>query len=893
MEQKNNFLHKKLPELQKSEEVQDAVDKHIRVTGEKVSNNPEARLNVYMERLEKIFLNEDEETRKRNIEMLRDKIHDAFVIKREDVPESYFELQKRVARERGQPVEEIPQNIKEQMIDVIIEDQIKSLDSWVDYLSSEDAVYPTWFKYFAFRNIVKLSQFDKELGKFKERTKATTAPFPDIYREALAQVSDLYESASRDKALFNDKDFQTFLSKKFPTQYADKIQQTLEHSQESKEQIEGQWIKYEKGNEEGAKKLFESLQSKGTGWCTAGHSTALTQIKRGDFHVFYTNDKEGNPTEPRLAIRMNGTDTIGEVRGVLPHQEVEPLLQEVLDEKLSTFGNEADKYKKKSSDMKHLTTLEKELGLQKKLSKEDILFIFESTEKIEGFGYQRDPRIQELQKKVTKENIQEAFNLDQSEVHLFFSNTIEYERKSENEKNLIIIQKKISDGTLLTPEDLYFIYGINMKIRGFDSGVKNSTDTFQYKISTIIKSRDLVKDCKVMFGENTVVADKKEDINEATTVYFTNSDNRLIQKEEDLQMFERSSRFNRLKKIIKDGGDFTKQDVIFIYKESTGTSYFFTPAERNELYEMRKFLKGSTLEKALDLKPEQIAETREDITDSTVLYTKSTDSLCDYLFGEDSNLGKITKKEVYEKKLSNEKMRNNIYRKLKNNTDLNKNEIDFVFRDKDYFKEESFEQKDELRSRVTFKNLKNVLGEDLAKAIQAMQEFTSSEDYTITFDRNKGNMYIPVLENDTNGSLFTLAIEIYDEHDLKTLTDNLTKYKYKLATKEEMSTYLSRSDLFLDTYETFVYGSGYVWARNDAWNHQGGTNTGTILSSDDKRLRNIYDFPDFHDSEQSEKLRFLVAITPIKDHEVIDHYENKEDDEKYLVEIEERLRAKK
>ena len=41
--------------------------------------------------------------------MFRDKIYDAFIIKKENFPESYFELQKRIARERGQAVEEIPE----------------------------------------------------------------------------------------------------------------------------------------------------------------------------------------------------------------------------------------------------------------------------------------------------------------------------------------------------------------------------------------------------------------------------------------------------------------------------------------------------------------------------------------------------------------------------------------------------------------------------------------------------------------------------------------------------------------------------------------------------------------------------------------------------------------
>lgn len=625
MEQKNNFLHKKLPELQKSEEVQDAVDKHIRVTGEKVSNNPEARLEVYMDRLEKIFLNEDEETRKRNIEMLRDKIHDAFVIKREDVPESYFELQKRVARERGEHIEEIPQSIKEQMIDVIIEDQVKSLDSWVDYLSSDDAVYPTWFKYFAFRNIVKLSQFDKELGKFKERTRATTAPFPDIYREALAQVSDLYESASRDKTLFNDKDFQVFLSKKFPTQYADKIQQALEHSQENKEQIEGQWVKYEKGNEEGAKKLFESLQSKGTGWCTAGQSTALTQIKSGDFYVFYTNDKEGNPTTPRLAIRMNGTNTIGEVRGVLPHQEVEPMLQEVLDDKLSTFGSEADKYKKKSSDMKHLTSIEKNLENKSNITKDDILFLFEISGKIEGFGYERDPRIYELRSKITRENTQEVFNL-----------------KSEE------------------------------------------------------------------------IADNFEEITDTTILYLPELGSFLSDQNEHKKRCSNIKHLTSIEKEIGKQANLSKEDVLFLF-ESTEKIEIFEFRRGPKVWELRKKITKENIQEVFNLKPEEIANDFEEITDTTILYFPELGS---FLSEKDYE------KEAYTKLLANLKELGKFCSEIKNNKTLSKDKLRLLY---------EIDNKTEiyLRTHEDIENLRDILNK-LFDRIK--EERNLLDDFAIIFE---------------------------------------------------------------------------------------------------------------------------------------------------------------
>ncbi|MFA6341092.1 MAG: hypothetical protein WCX27_02545, partial [Candidatus Paceibacterota bacterium] len=145
-------LHLKDTELQTSPEVQEAVVRQERHTGEKIPNDPKERIEAYMDRLENIFLNPDEHTRERNLEMFRDKIYDALIIKRENFPESYFDLQMRVARERGQAVDEIPQNVREQMMDIAINDQKHSLDEWIDYLTSNDAVYPAWFKYFVWKN---------------------------------------------------------------------------------------------------------------------------------------------------------------------------------------------------------------------------------------------------------------------------------------------------------------------------------------------------------------------------------------------------------------------------------------------------------------------------------------------------------------------------------------------------------------------------------------------------------------------------------------------------------------------------------------------------------------------------------------------------------------------
>ncbi len=393
MEKQKHPLHLKNPELQTSAEVNRAVKRHERHDDEKIPNNPSERIEAYMGRLENVFLNPDERTRTRNLEMFRDKIYDALIIKKDNFPDSYFELQKRIARERGQNIEVIPADVREQMMDTAIEDQRHSLDAWMEYLTSPNAVYPAWFKYYAWNQIIKLSQFDKERGEFKKRTDSTVAPYPEIYREPLAQIADLYE---RVKDNNKDSEARREFDRKFPALYAELISKSLAASMENREEVRGQWIKYEQGNDEAAQKLFESLEGKGTGWCTAGRSTAETQIESGDFYAYYTYGKDGTPSQPRLAIRMDGKDRIGEVRGILPHQGVEPVVQEVLDDKLKEFGDEAEVYRKKSEDMRRLTSLERAYEKGEQFTRDDLVFLYEINSTIDGFGYKKDPRIEEL-----------------------------------------------------------------------------------------------------------------------------------------------------------------------------------------------------------------------------------------------------------------------------------------------------------------------------------------------------------------------------------------------------------------------------------------------------------------------------------------------------------------
>jgi hypothetical protein len=160
-----------------------------------------------------------------------------------------------------------------------------------------------------------------------------------------------------------------------------------------REEARGKWVKYQKGTDPTA--LWASLQNKGTAWCTKGFATAETQLKGGDFYVYYTHDRQGKPAVPRIAIRMQ-EDQIGEVRGVADNdQNLEGNMAAIAEEKMKGLPG-AEKYKKASADMRALTAIEKKTKSGRPLTKDDLVLLYELDSPIEGFGYKRDPRIAEL-----------------------------------------------------------------------------------------------------------------------------------------------------------------------------------------------------------------------------------------------------------------------------------------------------------------------------------------------------------------------------------------------------------------------------------------------------------------------------------------------------------------
>lgn len=456
----NDFLKKKY-DLHNSPEVKLASKRTETQTGEKVSQNPENQIQNYLDRLEKLALDPKHEQDRKNmgdkegtersraLSLLREMVMNKYVRPNKDkLAEGAAIVEERAARQLGINNAHYGEEQLAERGEIAVKDLEGSLDQWISYLSDLNEPYPVWFRYYAFRNILELGEYDKDKQEFPKRTAGTNRLFPDIDRGALARIEDIIEcskdlnklerfrSAQREiqtpeTELLTAEKAKVFSNLSFAKQYVESIKEAGEITPEMRAETRGKWIKYSQDSDPTA--LWASLQNKGTAWCTKGFATAETQLKGGDFYVYYTLDKQGGPKIPRIAIRMQNGN-ISETRGVADSkQNLEGNMTDIAEKKMSELPGK-EKYQKTSADMKKMTTIyeksfkeDKKTGekthLHPELSKEELIFLYEINTTIDGFGYQKDPRIEELKKgrnikedqliifECTKEQI--AYNIDE------------------------------------------------------------------------------------------------------------------------------------------------------------------------------------------------------------------------------------------------------------------------------------------------------------------------------------------------------------------------------------------------------------------------------------------------------------------------------------------------
>ena len=372
----------------------------------------------YFARLEivhdKVANSKDKSVEKR----LKKFYYNLYVIKEENIPDSYFKNEKRRKRECGYEDIEITPKRKETLVKQIIENQKESLDKWVEYFlyDEESKHYKMWAKYWVFQGLQTIGKYDKEKGKFSKRDKHTVYPFPSVDREAIFTTLKLMEDYIKDK-----KDEEEIInalgSVNFKTLYEYSLKMIMQKGEKKNNGTDGVWIKYDQGSD--YNKLRDSLQGYYTSWCMeVVENFAKEQLANGDFYVYYTYDETGEAKVPRISIRMNGHNKIVEIRGIADNQNMESEMMPILNKKLEEFPDK-DKYLKKECDMQLLTTIDNKVIEGYKLSLDELKFLYEIDEKIEGFGYEKDSRIEKIKnKRNKKQDFAKIFNCNEKDIYI-------------------------------------------------------------------------------------------------------------------------------------------------------------------------------------------------------------------------------------------------------------------------------------------------------------------------------------------------------------------------------------------------------------------------------------------------------------------------------------------
>jgi hypothetical protein len=409
-------------------------------------SKPTEKIPFYLERIKKV-LEEKRELFERN------SLYQRFIIKPENISEDYFKNvllgnfaeQKGYSREQLKDPEiekliidqfeketkqkfvdyQIPEKEKESLVNQIIEDQKKSLDLWLDYLTSDEAKnYPETFRYWAFAEMLKLGTYDRERKEFTKRTEKTVAPFPELNPQALSIVLDeikrKYSKEPSGLILSEEKrkEFQKILdSENFNKLYSFALEyvKSLLLPEERLPITQGEWRVFKKSSD--PKELVKTIQGYNTGWCIASEATAKSYLSRSDILIFFSEDKDGKPTIPRVAIVTDGSQ-ISEVRGIAKYQNLDQYITPVVEEKLKEMPG-GEKWQKRTEQMKKLAEIYLKHCQGKELTKEDLRFIYEIDEKIKGFGYKKDSRIEEIIKKRNiRKDLAKVFDCQEDQISL-------------------------------------------------------------------------------------------------------------------------------------------------------------------------------------------------------------------------------------------------------------------------------------------------------------------------------------------------------------------------------------------------------------------------------------------------------------------------------------------
>lgn len=430
------FLKQRFPTLASSTEVNQAANRIVGRTGIEVPREPHARIQNYLDRFKEVVERKDPTEKERGVRAFKKILGERYVVRVEDIPDSYWQAQLRVARDRGEAgdwqdlKEEQVRKTKQDHLAHTKEDQKGSLEEWIDYLAADKSSYlPDYLKYWAFQGMLRLERYEKgedgKPGRFPERPtgkQRSAKMFPEVNERALKFIAQSYDTKSKNQPIHFRYDIprparEAFLkgldARDFRSLYGWGQEYIPPINKEEMQTTQGQWVTYPQGSE--GRILSKTLQGKGSGWCIAGENLAQDYLSRGDLFVYYTRDREGNPTIPRVVIVSAGNH-VTEVRGIEWEENVDSSIKttNIISDKLREIPG-GEEFFEIDMDTKQLTAIDRKMTSGVGLDRNELTFLYELDRPIKYFGYKPDPRIAELRaKRSPEQDITVIFDCDPS-----------------------------------------------------------------------------------------------------------------------------------------------------------------------------------------------------------------------------------------------------------------------------------------------------------------------------------------------------------------------------------------------------------------------------------------------------------------------------------------------
>lgn len=312
------------------------------------------------------------------------------VMTEEDVPASHVRARVRREREFGHGDLTGESLVRWQIAHQVVVEQTASFQSWWDYLNALEG-RPAWLRYWAITNVLGLMPFNMDRGEFAVRRARQTAPFPELDRRALARTLDVvWRTLNLTPSLGPVERRRALATLSFRKLYGEQIRLGWPAKLA---RVGGAWRTF--AGESDAEALMTTLRERGSGWCLTTPELARRYLRDGELHIYFSDDERGRPTQPRLAIHLE-RDQIAEVRGIAANQNIDADIAatSILTDRLNALGPIGDRYRIRARHMARLTEIERRGGTEPA----DLRFLYELDEPIEGFGSERDPRIDELRR---------------------------------------------------------------------------------------------------------------------------------------------------------------------------------------------------------------------------------------------------------------------------------------------------------------------------------------------------------------------------------------------------------------------------------------------------------------------------------------------------------------